>query len=156
MANIFPTPYGAIFDGDVSLNNFNHMIVRSFLFGPKYPPERTRQKSFYSLDGGKTFFETSYYIWVPRFNPHDKEGNHLLGFAVENRVVVESKNGGKSWEKIGTPTEVSGSNVRISHFVWDPKNANTVYMSGDRGNVWKSVDRGKRWMNILNLEKLPK
>ena len=152
----FPTPYGALFDGDISMNNFTHMIVRPFLFGDKFPPEKTRQKSFYSIDGGKSFQETSFYIWAGRFDPHEKQGNHLLGFAIENRSVVESKDGGKTWEKISTPPEVAGSKVKVSHFVWDPKNPNTVYMGGDFGNVWKSTDGGKNWTNILNLEKLPR
>lgn len=152
----FPPPYGALFDGDISKNNFNHMIVRPFLFGSKFSPESTRQKSFYSVDGGKTFTQTSFYIWVGRYDPHDNEGNHLLGFASENSQIVESKDGGKTWERIDTPLEVSSSKVRISNFVWDPKDSNTVYMSGDWGNVWQSTNGGKNWKNILGLEKLPK
>ncbi len=152
----FPTPYGALFDGDVSMDNFTHIIVRPFLFGSKFPPDKTRQKSFYSIDGGKSFQETSFYIWVGRYNPYDKEGNHLIGYVSENSQVMESKDGGKSWERIGTPSEIASSKVKISNFVWDSKDPNTVYMSGDYGNVWKSTDGGKNWTNILNLEKLPK
>lgn len=150
-----PAPYRAVFDGDVSLNNFNHWVVRPFLFGKKYPGDRAVQKSFYTTDGGKTFQQTPMYIWMGRYNPHDKDGNHLLGYAVENRKIVESKDAGKTWKEISTPPEVSGSLVHVSHFVWDPKNANRVYMSGDRGNVWRSEDVGEAWNNILNLDKLP-
>lgn len=151
-----PAPYRAIFDGDVSLNNFNHWIVRPFLFGKKYPGDKAVQKSFYSVDGGNSFQQTPMYIWVGRFDPHDREGNSLLGFAIENSQIVESKDGGKTWEKIGTPQEVVSSKVRVTKFVWDPKNPNTVYMSGDWGNVWQSVNGGKTWKNILSLEKLPR
>ena len=155
-AERLPAPYRALFDGDVSRNNFTHMIVRPFLFGPKFPPEKVRQKSFYSLDGGKTFGETPFYIWAGRFDPHDKDGNHLLGFAIENRTVVESRDGGKTWENVSTPAEINGQNVKVSHFVWDPKDPNIVYMGGDRGSVWKSTDGGKNWTLILSLDKLPK
>lgn len=152
----FASPYGALFDGDVSENNFNHMIVRPFLFGSKFSPDKQRQKSFYSVDGGKTFEQTPFYIWTGRYDLHDNQGNHLLGFASENSAIVESKDGGKSWEKISTPAEVASSKVKISNFVWDPKDAGIVYMSGDYGNVWKSQDGGKTWQNILNLQNLPK
>ncbi|MBI2641230.1 hypothetical protein HYW87_01375 [Candidatus Roizmanbacteria bacterium] len=151
-----PIPYRALFEGDISLNNFAHMFVRPFLFGPKFPPEETQQKSFYSIDGGKTFQQIPYYIWVARYDPYDQQGNHLIGFASENSQVVESKDGGKTWERIGTPPELATSKVRVSYFAWDPKDPNTVYMSGDYGNVWKSIDGGKSWNNILDLNKLPR
>lgn len=150
-----PSPYGALFDGDVSNNNFKHMLVRPFLFGPKFPPDKTRQKSFYSVDGGKTFQETSHYIWVGRFDPHDLQANHLLGYSTENSSMVESSDAGKTWQKIATPAEVGSSKVQISNVVWDPKDANTVYISGNYGNLWQSTNSGRNWTNILNLEKLP-
>ena len=61
-AERFSSPYGALFDGDVSRNNFSHMIVKPFLFGPKFPPDKVRQKSFYSTGRGKTFKQTPLYI----------------------------------------------------------------------------------------------
>lgn len=151
-----PDPYRALFEGDVSSNDFSHMIVRPFLFGAEFPGDKTVQKSFYSIDGGKTFHETSHYIWVGRYNPHDQKGEHLLGYASTNAKVVESKNGGKTWETIGTPPEVASYKVKISNFVWDPKDAKTVYMTGDYGQVWQSTDNGKIWQNILSLDTLPK
>ncbi|MDP3779516.1 MAG: hypothetical protein Q8R30_05775 [bacterium] len=151
-----PAPYRALFDGDVSRNNFNHMVVRPFLFGPEFPPESTQQKSFYSIDGGKTFEQTPIYIWIGRYDPHDKEGNHLFGYAPWQGWVVESRDAGKTWLSIGSPEEVSSYNVKISNFVWDPKESNIIYMSGDYGNIWQSANAGKTWKNILNLNKLPK
>lgn len=152
----FPSPYGALFEADVSGNNFAHMIVRPFLFGSTFPPDKTVQKSFYSVDGGKSFQPTSLYIWVGRYDPHDVTGNHLLGFAIENAQVVESQDGGKTWEKIATPPEVTSSKVKLADFAWDPKDPSTVYMSGDYGNVWQSINGGKTWQSILSLNKLPK
>lgn len=151
-----PAPYQALFGGDVSENNFQHLIVKPFLFGPEFPPDKTEQKSFYSTDGGKIFQQTSIYIWVGRYNPHDKSGNQLLGYYQLNNWVVESKDAGATWEKVGIPPEVTSGKIRISNFVWDPKNANIVYMTGDYGNIWKSIDGGKSWNNILNLNILPK
>lgn len=150
-----PAPHRAIFDGDVSGNNFNHWIVRPFLFGKKYPGETTIQKSFFTTDGGKTFRPTPFYIWIGRYNPHDQTGNHLLGYVAERRKVLESTDAGATWQEISTPPEVASGKVHISHFVWDPQNPATVYASGDRGNIWQSTTGGKNWTNILNLGKLP-
>ncbi len=156
LGDTLPDPYRALFDGDVSQNNFNHMIVRPFLFGSEFKPETTEQKSFYSTDGGKTFEQTSVFVWVGHYNPHDKEGNHLLGYASTMAKVVESKDAGKTWQEIGTPAEVASYKVKVDNFVWDPKDPSTVYMSGDFGNIWQSTDGGKNWKNILNLNELPK
>ncbi len=151
-----PDPYRALFDGDVSQSNFKHIIVRPFLFGPEFPPETTQQKSFYSIDGGKTFAQTSTFIWTGRYNPHDKEGNHLFGYSPWQGWVVESKDAGKTWQSIGSPPEVSSYKVKIENFVWDPNDSNAVYMNGDYGNIWHSTDGGKTWNNIFNVDKLPK
>ncbi len=156
LGNDLPDPYRALFDGDISKNNFNRMIVRPFLFGPEFPPEKTTQKSFYSIDAGKTFQQTPIYIWVGRYDPHDRKGDHLLGYSPWEGWVVESRDSGKTWQQIGIPGEVSSYKVKIENFVWDPKDPNTVYMSGDHGSVWQSTDGGKAWKNILNLDKLPK
>ena len=154
IGDTLPDPYRALFDGDVSKNNFKHMIVRPFLFGEEFPPETTQQKSFFSTDGGKTFEQTSAFIWAGRYDPHDKDGKHLFGYAPWQGWIVESKDAGKTWESIGSPEEVSSYKVKISNFVWDPNDPNLVYMSGDYANIWKSVDKGKTWENILNLERL--
>src|SRR3989338_8292589 len=155
LGNDLPDPYRALFDGDISKNNFEHMIVRPFLFGPEFPPEKTKQKSFYSIDGGKNFKQTPIYIWVGRYNPHDKEGNHLLGYSPWEGWVVESKDAGKTWQEAGAPQEISSYKVKVENFVWDPQDPSTVYMSGDYGSVWQSMDGGKTWRNILNVDKLP-
>lgn len=70
--------------------------------------------------------------------------------------IYKMSDDGKTWEAVGTPAEVASYKVKISHFVWDPKDPSTVYMSGDYGNLWQSTDGGGSWKNILNLEKLPR
>ena len=115
------------------------------------------QKSFYSSDGGKTFKETSIYIHVGRFDPHDTSGNHLLGYTYMHREVLESNDGGATWHGIGElPVEVNDDYVYVSNFVWDPIDSKKVYMTGEMGNVWQSTDGGKTWKNILNLDKAPR
>ena len=156
IGDTLPDPYRTLFDGDVSKNNFKHIIVRPFLFGDEFPPETTQQKSFFSTDGGKKFEQTSAFIWTGRYDPHDTEGKHLLGYAPWQGWVVESKDAGKTWGSVSSPEEVSSYKVKISNFVWDPINPNLVYMSGDYANIWQSFDGGKTWINILNMEKLPK
>ena len=156
LGDTLPDPYRTLFDGDVSKNNFKHMIVRPFLFGEEFPPETTQQKSFFSTDGGKTFAQTSVYIWTGRYDPHDTEGKHLLGYAPWQGWVVESRDAGKTWKSLSSPEEVSGYAVKISNFVWDPNDPDLVYMSGEYANIWQSFDGGKTWANILDMDKVPK
>ena len=104
------------------------------------------------MDGGETFEQTPVFVWVGRYDPHDTEGNHLIGYSpwYADGDLVESRDGGLTWNPIAQPADVDNANVRISNIVWDPMNANTVYMSGTGGRVWKSVDGA--WQKILDLE----
>ncbi len=156
LANNLPSPYRNPFDGDVSLQNFDHMIVRPFLFGADEFPPDVQQKSFYSFDRGETFKETPILIWVGRYDPQDPKGNHLLGYSpwYANGDIVESMDGGATWQPIGKPKEIDNTKVKVSNFVWDPKNQKTVYMTGTQGYVWKSDDGGQTWKTILNLDML--
>lgn len=155
LAENLPSPFRNPFDGDVSTTNFDHMIVRPFLFGEEFPSD-TPQKSFYSIDGGQTFKETPIYINIGRYDPHDKEGNHLLGYSpwYAEGDLVESVDAGATWKPIGQAAEIDNIKVKIANFVWNPKNLDIIYMSGTQGYVWKSTDGGKSWTTILNLEKV--
>lgn len=157
LAENLPIPFRNPFEGDVAPSNFNHMIVRPFLFGEEFPSD-VQQKSFYSLDGGNSFGETAAYINVGRYDPHDPEGNHLLGYApwYANGDIVESFDGGKSWTPIGSgePPEIDNTKIKVTNFVWNPQHKEVVYMSGTQGYVWKSIDGGKGWKVVLSLEML--
>lgn len=151
----FPQPYGALFDGDIAKGNFNHLFVRPFLFGEKFAPDKTVQKSFYSTDGGKSLKQTSSYIWTARYSPHDLAGDQMLGFIADNATVVESRDGGATWHQLAKVGAKSGVRATVSNFAWDPTDSQTVYMSADHGLVWQSTNGGKSWREILSLETLP-
>ena len=155
LAEKLPPKRRIIFDGDVSLNNFNHVLIGTSWFGPDVPQDFT-QKSYYTIDGGETFYETDTYIITGRYDPHDSTGNHLLGVGYSPNVM-ESNDEGATWHvKSPLPPEAGVIIGFITNFVWDPLDSNTVYMTGHKGNVWRSTDSGKNWENILNLDKLPK
>ena len=155
LADKLPEKYRITFEADVSPNDFDHIFVKPDLF-PADKLKGLDQKSFYSSDGGETFKETDVYIQVGRFDPHDTTGNHMLGYTYIAKQVLESNDGGATWQGIGDlPLEVTDDYISISNFVWDPTDQNKVYMSGMMGYVWQSIDGGKTWKNILNLDKAP-
>lgn len=146
-----PKEYGAVRNSDVSSANFKHIFAS---LAGEY------DKSFYSLDGGQTFKATDKYVYLASFDPFDSEGNHLLGYnpwGMEKKLL-ESSDGGATWQPTKElPKEILNSNndkIRISNIVWDPKDKNTIYLSGSGGYVWKSTDNGKTWQTILNVEML--
>ncbi len=155
LAANLPLPFRNPFDGDVAAKNFDHLIVRPFLFGEEFPPD-VQQKSFYSVDGGNTFKETSTYINIGRYDPHDQEGNHLLGYApwYADGDIVESRDAGATWKPLGQAAEIDNTQVKVTNFVWDPNDFQVIYMSGTQGYVWKSVDSGKSWKVVLSVERL--
>ncbi len=155
LAANLPVPFRNPFDGDVAVANFNHLMVRPFLFGEEFPPD-VQQKSFYSIDGGKIFKETSTYINIGRYDPHDQEGNHLVGYApwYADGDIVESRDAGATWKPLGQAAEIDNTKVKVTNFVWDPNDFQVIYMSGTQGYVWKSADGGKTWKTILNLEEI--
>lgn len=151
-----PASYGILLDADISKHNFNHVILRPFIFATEQG-QYIEQKSYYSLDGGQTFTRTPVYIEVGRYDPFDSSANHLIGASPfeENGKVMESNDGGATWEPISDIPQTAGKKFYASNFVWDPVDRNTIYMNGNYGQVWRSEDGGRTWENVLNLEKLP-
>jgi photosystem II stability/assembly factor-like uncharacterized protein len=156
LADKLPKDYRMVFWGDVSANNFDHMYVRpdAWKLDSKV---RMKQKSFYSTDGGKTFSETSHFIYFGAYDPHDREGNHMIGFSPLNGKdqILESWNAGKTWKPITKPAIVDGYNYAVTGFAWDPIDPDTIYMTGSGAHVWKSINGGKSWKTILDHEMLP-
>ncbi|QQG39662.1 MAG: hypothetical protein HYS81_04815 [Candidatus Aenigmatarchaeota archaeon] len=155
LAAKLPSPYQNVFDADVAEQNFDHVFVRPFLFGDKFPSD-AEQKSFVSMDRGDTFEQTPVFVWVGRYDPHDSEGDHIIGYSpwYADGDLVESYDAGRTWQPVAQPDEIDNTNVRISNIVWDPNDAGTIYMSGTDAHVWKSPDSGKTWQKVLDLEKI--
>jgi len=154
LAKNLPEKYRSIFGGDVSFNQFNHFFVKPLRFdeGSTYDD----QKSFVTLDGGSTFHETPFYLDVARYDPHDASGNHLLGYTLVRNSLMESADGGLTWQELSPlPPGVRDAKVYVSHIVWHPDDSKTVFMIANYAYVWKSADGGKTWTNLLNVDKLP-
>ena len=117
-------------------------------------------KSFATRDGANTWMASNVYIFAANYDTNDPAGLTLLGYApYESRPgIYKSTDGGNTWAFLSAlPKEVDGQNnfgVRISSFAWSKADANTVYMSGSGGYVWKSKDAGKTWETVLILDKI--
>lgn len=162
-----PEEYHAIGNADVSQNNFNHIFVNSG--GAPGSPD----KSFYSLDGGKTFTETDMKISSAWYDPHDESGMRLLGYNIfpweeGGKNILESTDGGAKWHVLGPwPKEVQDEvvpvsgveikdpqKVRMSKIVFHPNEIETIYITGNFGYIWKSIDKRKSWTKILSVDEL--
>jgi len=161
-----PEQYRAVGTADISSNNFDHMFVTTS------GVPGIEGKSFYSLDGGETFAETSMAIAFAQYDPRDDSGMRLVGYmsfpfeeAGEN--IMESTDGGATWHNLGPwpqemkdetvpiPITVEGTQkVRLSNIVFNPVDTKTIYLTGNWGYVWKSTDNGKTWTTILSVDML--
>lgn len=146
-----PAGYELLVEGDVSKNQFNHIFVTPFILN-----SAAEQRSFYSTDSGATFRASSMYIQVARYDPFDLTGQRLLGVTVYGPPkLLESRDAGATWREWGNlPAEARESRLTISQITWDREDAQTLYVSGGGGFVWRSRDAGKTWHAILRLEQL--
>lgn len=95
-----------------------------------------------STDGGQTWEMRSdaaggSFMGAIRVDPKDPE--HLLAPDMENGVV-ESRNGGRHWEALGTP----GGVMWVS---WDPKDTDHIVATAPEGAL-ESIDGGVTWREI--------
>ena len=155
LADKLPFQYQAIWEGDVAEQNFDHVIVRPDRFGPGVTHE-TKKMTLYSLDGGVSFSESDTYIHVPRYDPHDPDGNHLIGYYHIYPNLMESRDAGATWTILAPPPqEIKDNDIYMTNIVWDPVDSDTIYMNGEWGHLWRSEDGGLSWTKILDHEQLP-
>lgn len=152
LASKLPSGYRTLLDGDSSPNGTHAYIVSM--------TTSSAPKAFVTRDSGNSWQESNVYAEAADYNPYDKTGLSMLGYAPYDGApsIVESKDGGVSWKKISAvPKEVDGKDkfgVRIEGFAWSKTEPNTVYMNGSGGYVWKSTDGGKTWTTVLTLDKI--
>ena len=78
----------------------------------------------------------------------NSEHIYVAGLVAGNGKVLESKNGGKSWEEIYN--EVSPDNA-VQALVINPDNARELVIGMASGNVIKSADGGRSWTLLQNF-----
>lgn len=152
-----PQGYVAPLEAAVAPTNFNHMFhVAATVDKPS--------KSFYSLDGARTWKESNTSLDVIKYDPHDKSGNRIVGYKWQCQsgpcglTLYESTDAGASFHTFGTlPKEVSNlmdHKTRIQNIVWDPKTPSTLYLTGANGYVWRSTNNASSWETILSVDML--
>jgi hypothetical protein len=153
----FPVGYEAILLHDVAPTNFQHMFATPYAAtgGPK---------SFYSVDGGKTFQESGHFIDFMKYDPHDPSGNRLLGYNWQSMMgpavnkLFESTDAGATWHEFANlPVEIESIGAKktlISNIVWHPTDPDTFFMSGASALVWKTTDNGQTWTKLLDYTML--
>lgn len=115
-------------------------------------------KNFFSNDGGKTWNESNKVMDVFSYMNDGRMIGHQWQ-KTNTKVLYQSTDNGKTWTPFGTlPTEIKELNdkkTRILNIVPHPTDANSFYMTGANGYVWKTADNGKTWTTLLSLERLP-
>jgi photosystem II stability/assembly factor-like uncharacterized protein len=100
---------------------------------------------FYSTDGGLNWKESKQLqgesIHSMTQSSFDKS---ILTVGTTSGVWI-SKNSGKDWEKLTSPT----SPVNVDSLAIDPRNASTIY-AGTWWRAYKTTDSGKNWRLIKN------
>lgn len=151
-----PAGYEAVYEGDMSSNNGNNMFVISVTQGNSNKP-----KSFYSLNGGTTFSQSSQSMDLAEYDPNDPSGKTIIGYAWQTEgppatTLFKSTDAGKTWVAFGKlPKEITNvmdPKTRIQNIVWHPTDPNTFFMTGSGGLVWKTTDGGQTWTKLLSYD----
>lgn len=154
-----PKGYEASLMGAASTNNGNNMFHISAVTGGEQEP-----KSFYTTDGGHHWKQSSKNFDFITYDPYDKSGNTLIGYAWQCtsgpclKQLYRSADAGATWVPFGAlPNEIASlqdHKTMISNIVFHPSDKNTLFLTGANGYVWKSVDGGTSWNTILSLDKI--
>lgn len=155
-----PKGYEAAMEMKAASANSDHMFMI-----PAIPGGERTPKAFYSLDGGKTWQESGNYMDMIAYDPFDPTGNRLIGYlwgacqGVCAKTLYESTDAGKTWRQFGTlPGEIENVmdiKTRLYNLVWHPTDAQSFFLTGASGLVWKTTDNGQTWTTLLSLAKLP-
>ena len=150
-----PTAYEAVVNAFSSQTNPNNIYIASFT------SSGVQQKGFFTTDFGKSWAASNAMEFVA-YDPYDATGNHALAFGVANGAtpqLYETTNAGMTWKaSVKMPAEITDAGDRktlLSSIQWDPKDKNTLYLSGAGATVWKSTDNGITWKALLSLVTLP-
>ncbi|MFH0988431.1 MAG: YCF48-related protein [bacterium] len=102
----------------------------------------------YTTDGGVTW-TASKYNNVPTSLPTSSTGMRKLvftsastGFAVGNKIIVKTTDGGANWNYLNVPSAIQLNSVAF-------KDANTGWAVGS-GEVWQTTDGGSSWKNVID------
>ncbi len=154
-----PAGYKATFMATSSGSNGNNMFNISAVTGGQQQP-----KSFYSLDSGHTWKQSSNNLDYATYDPNDKTGKTLVGYSWQCgggpcvKQLYKSTNAGASWTPFGTlPSEIKNlqdQKTIISKIVFHPTEKNTFFMTGANGYVWKTTNGGSTWKTLLSVDKL--
>ncbi|HEV2412741.1 MAG TPA: hypothetical protein VGS28_02970 [Candidatus Saccharimonadales bacterium] len=154
-ATRLPVGYQAINDTDIAPTNFNHVFLTPFV------SEGYAGKSFYSIDGGRTYQQSNMVMDTFTYDPSDPAGNRMVGYSWEGsnqKTMWFSSDAGATWQASGTlPADIanlSDTDTRVSKIVWDVQHPNELFMSGAGGLVWRSNDLGQSWTRLLSYSNL--
>ena len=144
-AERMPADARALIHAFASPSNFSHLVL--------VPQVSQAQFVLASLDGGATWQRSGTPApEVVAFDPRDAEGLTLVG-ANRWEGMLRSVDGGVTWTKThALPSDFvpSGDN-HVTSLVFDPRDAGTLYVSGDEAKVWRSTDGGATWTTLLDV-----
>jgi hypothetical protein len=115
-------------------------------------PSHHVPRLFYSNNSGESWQEiTPPGIWNPLDIEFDPKNPRIIYVATEGRGVFCSKDGGKTWKRLGRLNGLLSEDV--SEIEIDPTNPQVIYAGtltycGGPGGVFRSDDSGKSWQEF--------
>jgi len=106
---------------------------------------------FKTADGGgswKNIFKAPGAVTGIEF---DYSNNEVVYFAVFNKGILRTKDGGKNLENLAENFKKAGARSDVFSIAVDPNNSGTLY-AGLKGGIIKSADFGDNWEEVNVLE----